>query len=34
MLSHGYDYAHIYVLKWARRVEVEGSIVNMQNDYW
>ena len=34
MLSHGYDYAHIYVLKWARRVEVEGGIVNVQNDYW
>nr|CAN66081.1 hypothetical protein VITISV_028831 [Vitis vinifera] len=33
MLSHGYDYAHIYVLKWARRVEVEGGIVNVQNDY-
>ena len=34
MLFHGYDYAHIYVLKRARRIEVEGSIVNMQNDYW
>ncbi|KAL6320221.1 hypothetical protein AAG906_004730 [Vitis piasezkii] len=28
-----YDYARIYVLKRARRVEVEGSIVNVQNDY-
>ena len=34
MLFHSYDYAHIYVLKWARRIEVEGSIVNVQNDYW
>ena len=34
MLSHSYDYARIYVLKWARRVKVEGGIVNVQNDYW
>ncbi|RVW63770.1 hypothetical protein CK203_059629 [Vitis vinifera] len=33
MLSHSYDYARIYVLKWTRRVEVEGGIVNVQNDY-
>ena len=33
MLSHSYDYAHIYVLKRTRRVEVEGGIVNVQNDY-
>ena len=34
MLSHSYDYARIYVLKWTRRVKVEGGIVNVQNDYW
>ncbi|RVX23746.1 hypothetical protein CK203_000024 [Vitis vinifera] len=33
MLSHSYDYARIYVLKRTRRVEVEGGIVNVQNDY-
>ena len=33
MLSHSYDYARIYVLKWTRRVEVEGGIVNV-HDYW
>ncbi|RVW82337.1 hypothetical protein CK203_045151 [Vitis vinifera] len=32
MLSHSYDYARIYVLKWTRRVEVEGGIVNV-HDY-
>ena len=34
MLSHSYDYAHIYVLKRTRRVEGEEGIVNVQNDYW
>ena len=34
ILSHSHDYARIYVLKRARRVEVEGGIVNVQNDYW
>ncbi|KAL6329518.1 hypothetical protein AAG906_021526 [Vitis piasezkii] len=34
MLSHSYDYARIYVLKQTRRVEIEGGIVNVQNDYW
>ena len=29
MLSHSYDYAWIYVLKWAWRVEVEWGIVNL-----
>ncbi|RVW94901.1 hypothetical protein CK203_034515 [Vitis vinifera] len=33
MLSHSYDYAHIYVLKQTRRVEGEEGIVNVQNDY-
>ncbi|RVW88481.1 hypothetical protein CK203_043864 [Vitis vinifera] len=33
MLSHSYDYGCIYVLKRTRRVEVEGGIVNVQNDY-
>ncbi|RVX19970.1 hypothetical protein CK203_004688 [Vitis vinifera] len=33
MLSHSYDYARIYVLKRTRRVEVEGGIVNVQNNY-
>ncbi|RVW58103.1 hypothetical protein CK203_111135 [Vitis vinifera] len=31
--THSYDYARIYVLKRTRRVEVEGGIVNVQNDY-
>ncbi|RVW96164.1 hypothetical protein CK203_037800 [Vitis vinifera] len=33
MLSHSYDYARIYVLKRTRIVEVEGGIINVQNDY-